>query len=373
VTLKVSWRQALAWRLERQLLNPVGSLSVADTVRRLCGVQSQVASSAEMAVRVRRQDSKAGEVTSALARGELIKTWAMRGTLHLLRPEDAGNYLSLLAAGRSWEAPSWQKWFGVGPREIEALRVAAREALDGRALTREELAAEVTKTRGLEHIGRELASSWGTLLKPLAFQGDLALGPSQGNRVTFVRPDQASARWAGVPEPDDAAPAAILAYLSAYGPATVEGFSNFISRGRVSKRSLRTWFAALGDGVTEVEVDGALSYVRTEDIDELAAAKPTTAVRLLPGFDQWVLGPGTDDPRIVAPARRAAVSRQAGWISPVVVRGGVVSGTWERDGSTLRISWFAEVGKPPKQALTAETARFAKLVGRDLAIEIVPA
>ena len=152
--------------------------------------------------------------------------------------------------------------------------------------------------------------------------------------MTFVRPDQASARWAGVPEPDDAAPAAILAYLSAYGPATVEGFSNFISRGRVSKRSLKTWFAALADRVTAVEVDGEQSYVRTEDLDELAAAKPTKALRLLPGFDQWVLGPGTDDPRIVAPARRAAVSRQAGWISPVVVLGGVVAGTWERDGST---------------------------------------
>ncbi len=56
MTLKVSWPQALAWRLERQLLNPVGDLSVADTVRRLCGVQSQVASSAELAVRVRRRD-----------------------------------------------------------------------------------------------------------------------------------------------------------------------------------------------------------------------------------------------------------------------------------------------------------------------------
>ena len=197
MTLKVSWSQALAWRLERQLLNPVGDLSVADTVRRLCGVQSQVASSAELAVRVRRTSSRTGEVARALANGSLIKTWAMRGTLHLLTPEDAGIYLSLLAAGRSWEAPSWQKYFGVGPREIEALRVAARDALDGRALTREELAAAVTRKRGLGHIGKELASSWGTLLKPLAWQGDLALGPSQGNRVTFVRPDQASPHWAG--------------------------------------------------------------------------------------------------------------------------------------------------------------------------------
>jgi Winged helix DNA-binding domain len=370
VTLKVGWPQALAWRLERQLLQPVGDLSVADTVRRLCGVQSQVASSAELAVRVRRRTSRAGEVSRALAKGDLIKTWAMRGTLHLLTPEDAGIYLSLLAAGRSWEALSWQKWFGVGAKEIEALRVAAGEALDGRALTREELAAEVTKTRALKHIGQELASSWGTLLKPLAWQGDLALGPSQGNRVTFVRPDQASARWAGVPEPDDAAPAAILAYLSGYGPATVEGFSNFISRGRVSKRSLKAWFAALGDQVAEVEVDGEQSYVRAEDLDELAAAKPTKAVRLLPGFDQWVLGPGTDDPRIVAPPRRAAVSRQAGWISPVVVLGGVVAGTWELDGSTARISWFGESGKPPRQALSAETTRLATIIGRDLAVEM---
>ena len=366
MTVRVSWPQALAWRLERQLVHPVGELSVAETVRRLCGVQSQVASSAELAVRVRRRSSRAGEVTRALAKGDLIKTWAMRGTLHLLTPEDAGTYLSLLAAGRSWETPAWQKYFGVGPKEIEALRVAAREALDGRALTREELAAAVTRKRGLGHIGKELASSWGTLLKPLAWQGDLALGPSQGNRVTFVRPDQASSRWAGLPEPDDAAPAAILAYLSAYGPARVEGFSNFISRGRVSKRSLKAWFAALGDRVAPVEVDGEPSYMRTEDLDELAAAKPTKAVRLLPGFDQWVLGPGTEDPRIVAPARRAAVSRQAGWISPVVQLGGVVAGTWELDKSTLRIDWFAESGKPPGRALADEARRWSGMTGRDL-------
>ena len=119
-------------------------------------------------------------MTSALARGELIKTWAMRGTLHLLTPEDAGNYLSLLAAGRSWEAPSWQKWFGVGPKEIEALRVAAREALDGRALTREELAAEVTKTRGLEHIGQELALELGDAAQAIGLPGRPGAGAQPG-------------------------------------------------------------------------------------------------------------------------------------------------------------------------------------------------
>jgi hypothetical protein len=169
--------------------------------------------------------------------------------------------------------------------------------------------------------------------------------------------------------PDEAAPVAILAYLSAYGPATVEGFSNFLSRGRVSKRSLKAWFAALGDRVAAVDVDGETNYVRADDLDELAAARRTKAVRLLPGFDQWVLGPGTDDPRIVAPARRAAVSRQAGWISPVVVQGGVVAGTWELDGATARITWFMEAGKVPMSSLAAEVTRLSTILDRELRLE----
>ena len=60
--------------------------------------------------------SRAGEVANALVHGRLIKTWAMRGTLHLLTPEDAGAVLSLLAFARSWELPSWQKYFGLTPR-----------------------------------------------------------------------------------------------------------------------------------------------------------------------------------------------------------------------------------------------------------------
>src|SRR3954469_11914150 len=68
---------------------------------------------------------------------------------------------------------------------------------------------------------------------------------------------------------------------------------------------------------------------RTEDVDALVDATPTDTLRLLPAFDPWVLGPGTADPHILDPARRAAVSRAAGWIAPVVTSGGLVVGTWD--------------------------------------------
>jgi hypothetical protein len=362
----ISWQQALAWRMERQLLDPVGDLAVEGVVDRLCGVQAQVASSAELAVRVRRRVSRPGEVAGALSEGRVIKTWAMRGALHLLSPETGGAFLSLIAAGRSWERPSWQRYFGVTPKQLDMLREAVREALDGRCLTREELVAAVTTRRGLRHVGEALRSGWGTLLKPLAWQGDLCHGPSRGARVTFIRPESASSRWAGLPEPDEAAPAAIVAYFAAYAPATVEAFGNWLAGGWFGKKQLRLWFDELGDRLAEIDVDGERAHVLSEDLDALAAAKPTRSLRLLPGFDQYVLGPGTGDGHVVPASRRAAVSRQSGWISPIVVAGGVVTGTWQLDGDEVRVDWFGESGACPRAALKSELTRLSTIVERDL-------
>jgi len=368
---RVSWGQALAWRMRRQLLDPVGTGTTADVVRRLCGVQAQVGSTAELAVRVRRTASKPGDVARALSQGRLIKTWAMRGTLHLLTPEDGGAFLSLIAAGRSWDRPSWQSYFGITPAQLEALRAVVREALDGTALTREELVGAVIARRGFGHVGDALRSGWGTLLKPLAWQGDLCFGPNQGTRVTFMRPEDASSRWAGVPEPAEAAPVAISAYLRSHGPATVNGFANWLSRGRTSKQQLRRWFDDVRPRLAEVEVDGERSFVLAKDLDDLVATKPTRAVRLLPGFDQFVMGPGTEDPHVIPAHRRSAVSTQSGWIQPVVIAGGVVHGTWALADDGISVAWFKEAGAVPRTALRAEAQRLSTIVGRTLRLDVL--
>jgi len=169
------------------------------------------------------------------------------------------------------------------------LRKAVRVALEGGPLTRDELATAVGARRGLRHIGEGLRSSWGTLLKPLAWQGDLCCGPSRGNRVTYMRPGDASPRWTGLPDPDDAAPVAMKAYFRAYGPTTIDAFGNWLAGGWFGKRQLRTWFSALEPTLAEIDVEGERAYVFGEDVDELASTRPTTALRLLPGFDQYVL------------------------------------------------------------------------------------
>jgi Winged helix DNA-binding domain len=365
----VTWGQVLAWRMRRQLLDAPGALAAADVVRRLAGVQAQVASAAELAVATRRTEPESAAVERALADGDLLRTWAMRGTLHLLPPETAGAFLALVGAARPWEKGSWQRAFGLSPAEVTTLGEAVTEALDSRVLTREELVTEAVDRTGAPHIAEQLRSGWGAVLKPLAWQGLLCHGPPQGNRVTFVRPDKLPG-WRGVPEPGEAAATVIPAYLSAYGPATPATFDAWLTRGTSRKAALRGWFEGLGDALVEVDVEGTRAYLRAVDADELADTSPTATVRLLPGFDQYVLGPGTGAAEIVDPARRPMVSKAAGWIAPVVVAAGRVAGVWEVSGEQLAVTLFREAGRVDAAALEAETARVAAFLGQDLALSV---
>lgn len=363
---QLTWRQVLAWRMRRHFLVDVAASSVAEVVDRLSGVQAQVPSAAELAVRARLATSEPGIVDRALTAGEIIRTWAMRGTLHLLTAESGPALLAVMAAGRAWERPSWERYFGASPSAIERLREVVHGALASGPLTRAELVAAVVAEPELAHLGEGLASNWGTLLKPLAWQGTLCLGERRGNGTTFVRPDLACPRWPGLPPPEVAGSAVVAGYLAAFGPATQAGFGDWLARGWFSLRRIRDWFAALGDRVAEVEVEGERRLVLAEDLDELLGAEPVDAVAFLPGFDQYVLGAGTADSRVVPAANRSLVSRPGGWIAPVVLLGGIVAGTWEVDGCRLAVAWFSDAATPSRAAFEVGVERLAGLLGRRL-------
>jgi Winged helix DNA-binding domain len=360
--MSISWSQALAWRMRRHLLDPVGTESVAGVVRRLGAVPAQLDAAAELAVRARRARSRPGEVARALAEGRIIKTLAFRGASHLMTPEDGGAYLALRAASRMWELPSWQSFYGLTPADWPAFREAVREALADGPLTRDELGAAVTARPRFRHLGFAFAGGSGTLLKPLAWQGDMSFGPSRDGHATFQRLD-GNPRWAGIPDLDEAGVRAVEAYFRAYGPATLDRVTYWLGEGLgAGRKRIRSWLAGFGDRLASVDIDGGPAYVLRADLEELVSTAATTAVRLLPGHDQWILGPGTADAHVVPPARRQLVSHQAN----IVIAGGVVSGTWSQTDDQLVVAWFAEAGPPPRDALAEDVARLATILGRPL-------
>ena len=360
--VSLSWAQALAWRMRQQLLDPVGTESVAGVVRRLVAVPAQIDAAAELAVRARREQSRSGEVARALADGRIIKTFAFRGATHLLTPEDGGAYLALRAASRMWELPSWQSFYGLTPSDWPRLRETVREVLADRPMTRDELGAAVTARPKFRHLGFAFVEQSWTLLKPLAWQGDMSFGPPRDGRATFQRLDD-NPRWAGLPDLDEAGTRAVEAYFKAYGPATPDHVHYWLGNGLgAGRKRIRSWIAGFGHRLAAVDIAGESAYILREDLEHLAATPATTAVRLLPGYDQWVLGPGTADAHVVPPARRTLVSGKAN----LVIAGGVVSGTWSVAGDQVVVGWFAEAGPPARDALAEQVARLATILDRPL-------
>jgi hypothetical protein len=351
--------------MRRQLLDPVGTDTVEDVVRRLGAVRAQPESAAELAIRIRRQQSRQGEVGEALADGRLIKTFAFRGATHLLTPEDGGAYLALRAASRMWELPSWQRYYGLAPSDWPRLRGVVRQALADGPLTLEALGAAITARSQFRHLRFVFDGSPWTLLKAFAWQGDLSFGADEAG-TTFQRLD-VNPRWAGVPALDEAGMYAVEAYFGAYGPATPDHVQRWLGEGLgAGRKRIQAWIAGLGDRLAGVEIDGEPAFIMREHLEDVAATAPTTAVRLLPSYDQWVLGPGTADAHVVPPERRALVSRQAN----IVIVGGVVSGTWSLTHDHVAVDWFAEGGPPAREALADEVERLSTISGAPLRLSI---
>ncbi len=183
----LTWQQVNAWRLSQHCLSPrLKRQDYVQAVERTGGIQAQVMSAAELALWARVDRLTPGDVQAALWQDRtLVKTWAMRGTLHLLSADDLPLYV---AARSAHDDRNWLKYFtyyGITEPRYEAFMAAVPQVLGSEPMTREQLATSVARHIGAPELGKLLlSSSWGSLWKPSAFRGDLCFGPNQGRNVT---------------------------------------------------------------------------------------------------------------------------------------------------------------------------------------------
>jgi hypothetical protein len=360
---ELTWEEICRRRLRAQHLhNRLPAASFHRMVADICGLHAQVMSSAELAAAVRVDGLRSGTVASALwSDRSLVKTWAMRGTLHLLSTNDYSLYAAALSNRRfDLDAP-WLKYHGLQASDVPALVDAVSDALDGRQLTREELGGEVVRRLGDSKWETLLASGWGAVLKPVAFQGRLCFGPSDGNRVTFVRPDQ----WLGPFErldPVESLAEVARRFLRAYGPARLEEFARWWG---VQPKAVRPVLTA-DHGFVQVEVEGGKPAWTVPEAT-VAPADDAPVVRLLPLFDPYTVAVRRHGQRPLDSPAKDLVYRKAGWISPVLLVDGEIAGVWEhkeeKGGLRVEVRPFGPVAGPIVDLVAVEARRLAEYLG----------
>ena len=364
----VRWEQVLAFRLRRQrLARRIGRDAMLQVAADLCGLHAQVMSSAELTLWARVDELRPGDVARELwDERRLVKTWAMRGTLHLLPASDVPVWQAALSSFRHYLAPSWLKNFGVTGVEVDELLAAIPLALDGRLLTRQELASEVARITGSPNLGHKLGHSWGSLLKPASYRGLLCFGPSQGQNVRFTRPDQWLPDWRPA-DPTQAWREVTRRYLGAFGPARREDFARWWGMSAARAEKL---LEDLGAEATHIDVEGGRLWLLSSQLDDLDDSLPRRCIRLLPAFDQYVVGAPRGADHVIPTALRSRVYRNQGWISPVLLVDGRMEGVWrhERKGNRLSVTIepFSDQPASVKSAAQAEAERLASFLGGKL-------
>ena len=325
-------------------------------MRAVGGVHAQVQASAELQLAARVDGITQQDVRDALWRDRtLVKAWTLRGTLHLHPAEEVSMWLAARRAVeggfpdglKSWLDPKGVVHPAVSPDELTEIQAAVWDSFAGRALLRDELAAEVVRRVGKKHEGR--------LRSGFAFFTDqLVQGPPQGNKITLARPDQWIDGWQTVAE-GAAVREVLRRYLWAYGPARPVDF--------------RAWF---GDvpfdvlDVEEVDVEGHRAFVLAGDT-EFPDLQRT--VRLLPEYDVYVMGFREREHLVPERVREQVAGHGRGrYEGPAGVRfllvDGVTAGLWERKKSARRIELkVAPVRKTKRADIEREVERYGAFLG----------
>jgi hypothetical protein len=360
--LTATWDQVLARRVSAHHLDAPSGDGLVPLVRRLCGVHAQLASAAEAAIWLRTGGAVGpADVRRALvADRSLVKTWTLRGTLHLVPAADLPMWAAALGT-RSFRRPrSWYEDHGVTAEDMAAIEATVPAVLTATPMTREALATTVAERAGRPQLAERLRSGWGGVLKPMAARGQLAFGPPDGRSVTFVAPAAWLGEWTPV-EPERAVADLVRAILDGYGPFGLDELTRWTA---LDRPVLRAAVATLGEALVELDTDGHRGWITAGAAAAVRSAEPSRVVRLLPAFDPYVVGALRQLDRLVpTPGHKAAVSRTSGWISPVLLDGGRIAGTWTREPTggrlAIEITPFGRLRRGVKAAAEAEAARWA--------------
>jgi hypothetical protein len=315
-------------------------------------MQSQDLASGMWSLGVRLPGTAQADVESAIASGEVLRTWPMRGTIHLVHPSNA-RWMLELTGSRALRGLS-ARWGYLGLDAATAERAAdvLTEALRGRRLTRQECLASL-QDAGIDTAGgRAYHLLWHT-----AQIGVTCLGPNDGSQQTFVLLDE----WAPDQRtPDRQEALALLAtmFFRSHGPATLADFQRWTGLTLTDCRS----------GVGDADLRSAELEGRMVLYAEGPVATPP-GVLLLPGFDEFILG-YRDRSLVLAPGHSdRIVPGGNGMFRPTVVHRGRVVGTWSRKALTRTVRITVEGFEPLKprvrKALEAPATRYARYLGRD--------
>ena len=324
--MKIDEERLLYTRLKNQFL--IERAPCSTVVSALCGLQAQFANNPKYALRIRCSDFDELGWSDGL-----VKIWSFRKTLHIVRLDELGLFLSARGVPAKWE-DAWElkgdrlekaalfllEQIRAGTSEREGLRKACKEA----GFCQEEL--------------DKIFHGWGGVFYELNRRGLVAYHPGTAKKflpcsdVVFM-------------ETDEARTIVLRRYFRTFGPATLEDCAAFTG---YRKREILDILERHGIELQSVSLEDVEYFY----LGELPGVGTVPPCLFLTGFDQMIMG-YKDRTCILEEKLKREVITATGIVHPTVLLNGRISARWKKDGTRLVVVSFVKISKNNRSIITA--------------------
>jgi hypothetical protein len=348
-------------QLNQQLSQPQLS-SAGAVVAGLAAMQGQDYAGVKWSIGLRLPGSTDADIEQAFADRSIIRTWPMRGTLHVVAAADARWLLALVAPRLLTANAAYYRKYELDAPTLTRIRQVLIQALQGgRQLTRPEL-TNALAAAGIQADGIRLS----LILQNAGLEQLLCFGLRRGNEHTYtlldewLPPTKAMAR-------EEALAELARRYFSSRGPATLADFTTWSG---LAAADARQALALVQPQLSQAVIGGNSYWFATP----ASAIQPAPAA-LLPGFDEYLLG--YQDRRPVLDAIHSAkVIPSNAMFSPTLVSEGRVVGTWKRSlnakGVSIAVTPFGPLPEATLQLLPELAACYGTFLRLKARVSLLP-
>lgn len=352
-------------RLVNQWLAPRPEASAREVAEHLGALQAQEIGSGRWSLGARSAVLDGAAVDEAIAAGDVVRTWPLRNTVHVVSSVDA-HWMLRLAETFAYKGVERRRAFlgldeADADRAVEVLRTALAH---GEPVTRDDCVALLADAGVLGD------KSFGYHLLWFAAQhGATCFGPQIGSKSTFVHLDS----WVAEPREltrDESLAELARRYFTSHGPVAATEMRRWTGLGAADvKRAIEM----AGDELCEVATTFGPMLMGAAAAETIGSAPidppdPERSVLLLSGFDEYVLGYGDRGAFMEDGHLQRVIPGNNGVFRPTIVADGQVIGTWKPKTTKTRVDITLEPFTRLTKAQRAGVERAAEEYGAFLGL-----
>jgi hypothetical protein len=340
-------------RLHNQLVSQQPYTNAGEVVATLGAMQAQDYAAVKWALGLRLPSATENDIEKAIAGRTIVRTWALRGTLHFLAAEDMHWVLSLIAPRLNTLHAGHYRRLELDKTILSKSFSTIEKALkNGKQLTRTELATVLNK-KGIATNDLRL----NFILLRASLDKLICFGERHGKQFTHTLLDE----WVPSAKPIKKEEAlAMLAerYLSGHSPASLR---DFVWWSGLTNTEAKAAFEMVSDKFEEKRVGANVYWIPKKMPD----FKKKASLYLLPAFDEYLIG-YADRTTVVEERYIKHIATNNGIFNPTIVINGQVEGNWKRtlrkDSVLIEPTTFETISKSNQSFLKTAAKRFGNFL-----------